>query len=677
VTVFSTLADGVRGMNTREQYIVLIADREQNVYSAVSNLLSSMGFKTVNATSGTEVMELFADLMPHLVLLGIDMPDFDALEFLKQTLARRNRYTVSTIIIAPASREQDAVWAVQNGAFDYIIKPFSMDVLQQKLLVAIQALREARENPLVTELISLHDITDKLTNTHDIEELLDFTFNFSVDMSRADSGSLQLVRRDSRELVIVRHSGIQHPSTKSSLDDDGEWPISKWVVKNGQSLLINAERQVPDLRFVLERTDVGSALCVPLKISDEVIGVINCNRHKNAEPFSMFELNILDMLAGQASIAINNAMLIASVQQKLDDLSLISTYSEQLMRLVDENDVIECLFSTVRRHFAINLIGFLIVQKRVHVFLYWSRQRISEKDIQDACAEAIAEYNRCSGASIVQKRVSFRQMMPSDEEAPQGSSPILFKHIVPIVGEAFDYGALYFGAQSDFSKPQERLSLLSSLVSQTRIALTNSKLYSDMKENYIRTIKALAIAVDAKDTYTHGHSENVMNIAEELSNELGLETRWIGCIRDAGLLHDIGKIGVPGYILNKTGTLTYEEFNGIMKTHSSLGANIVKDVPFLQNLYQLILYHHENYDGSGYPEGLKGEEIPMGARIIHVADAFEAMTSNRPYRQSLGKTEAIKRLTLGSGKQFDPKVIDAFMRLARRKGWIVDGNSSS
>jgi len=388
-------------------------------------------------------------------------------------------------------------------------------------------------------------------------------------------------------------------------------------------------------------------------------------------------LNILDMLAGQASIAINNAMLIASVQQKLDDLSLISTYSEQLMRLVDENDVIECLFSTVRRHFAINLIGFLIVQKRVHVFLYWSRQRISEKDIQDACAEAIAEYNRCSGASIVQKRVSFRQMMPSDEEAPQGSSPILFKHIVPIVGEAFDYGALYFGAQSDFSKPQERLSLLSSLVSQTRIALTNSKLYSDMKENYIRTIKALAIAVDAKDTYTHGHSENVMNIAEELSNELGLETRWIGCIRDAGLLHDIGKIGVPGYILNKTGTLTYEEFNGIMKTHSSLGANIVKDVPFLQNLYQLILYHHENYDGSGYPEGLKGEEIPMGARIIHVADAFEAMTSNRPYRQSLGKTEAIKRLTLGSGKQFDPKVIDAFMRLARRKGWIVDGNSSS
>jgi putative nucleotidyltransferase with HDIG domain len=271
----------------------------------------------------------------------------------------------------------------------------------------------------------------------------------------------------------------------------------------------------------------------------------------------------------------------------------------------------------------------------------------------------------------MQKRVSFRQMMPAEEDASSGTV-LAFRHIIPIVGETFDYGALYFGASSDFRKPQERLSLLSSLVSQTRIALTNSKLYSDMKENYIRTIKALAIAVDAKDTYTHGHSENVMNIAEELSNELGMETRWIGCIRDAGLLHDIGKIGVPGYILNKAGTLTYEEFNGIMKTHSSLGANIVKDVPFLHNLYKLILYHHENYDGTGYPEGLKGEQIPMGARIIHVADAFEAMTSNRPYRQSLGKDEAIKRLNQSSGRQFDPKVIQAFMRLARRKGWIAD-----
>jgi uncharacterized domain HDIG len=387
----------------------------------------------------------------------------------------------------------------------------------------------------------------------------------------------------------------------------------------------------------------------------------------------MLDLNLIDMLTAQASIAINNATLISSVKQKLDDLSLISTYSEQLMQLVDENDVLKCLFMTVQKYFPVDMIGILIVQKRNHVFSYWSRAKLTEEEIGRACSEVVGEYNRVALGNVTQKRISFHQLLPSPEPAAKLAAPLQFRHIVPIVGEAFDFGAIYFGAVSDFTRSQGRLTLLSSLVSQTRIALANSKLYNDMKENYIRTIKALAIAVDAKDTYTHGHSENVMNIAEELSHELELETRQVGNIRDAGLLHDIGKIGVPGYILNKAGTLTYEEFNGIMKTHSSLGANIVKDVPFLQNLYKLILYHHENFDGSGYPEGLRGDHIPIGARIIHVADAFEAMTSNRPYRDSLGKEEAIRRLNESSGKQFDPAIVEAFMRLARRKGWLNGG----
>jgi putative nucleotidyltransferase with HDIG domain len=664
-------------MNFREEYLILIADGEYDVRAHASQHLSALGFKTAIADSVPQTMKLIEELMPHLVILDINLPDISGPEFFPQMFTGRQGFSVPFIVTASASRLNDAASAVQNGAFDYIIKPFTMDILQRKVIAALQATRDARNDILMDDLISLHDITEKLATTHDREELLDVTFKFGLRVSKATSGSIQLVSRDVNELVIVRQSGIQSTAVKSSLENEREWPLSKWVVKNGRSLLINGDLLIPNILVTLDRKDVGSALCVPLKIEEEVIGVINCNRTPNAEPFSMLDLNILDLLAGQASIAINNGMLISSVQQKLDDLSLISTYSEQLMRLMDENDVIESLFSTVRNHFPVDIIGFLIVQKRNHIFSYWSRMHMSENTIRKACAEAIAEYNLVAGTAVMQKRVSFRQLMPADaDDVNQADeSALTFRHIVPIVGEAFEYGALYFGSHTDLNRPQERLSLLSSLVSQTRIALTNSKLYSDMKENYIRTIKALAIAVDAKDTYTHGHSENVMNIAEELSSELGLETQWIGSIRDAGLLHDIGKIGVPGYILNKPGTLTYEEFNGIMKTHSSLGANIVKDVPFLQNLYQLILYHHENFDGTGYPEGLKGDRIPMGARIIHVADAFEAMTSNRPYRLSLGKDEAIKRLIQSSGKQFDPKVIEAFLRLARRKGWLVDEDS--
>jgi GAF domain-containing protein len=242
-----------------------------------------------------------------------------------------------------------------------------IEIFQRKILGALQGANTDRENALTADLLSLHDSTEKLTNTQDQEELLDVTFKFSLEVTKAVSGSIQLVRRDENELVIVRQKGIQSITTKSSLGNEQEWPLSKWVVKNGRSLLINGNVLTPDIKIALDRTDVGSALCVPLKIADEVIGVINCNREKNFEPFSMLDLNVLDMLAGQASIAINNARLISSVKQKLDDLSLISTYSEQLMRLVDENDVIECLFSTVRKNFPVLLMGLLIIQKRNHV----------------------------------------------------------------------------------------------------------------------------------------------------------------------------------------------------------------------------------------------------------------------------------------------------------------------
>jgi putative nucleotidyltransferase with HDIG domain len=655
-------------MDTSEEYLILIVDDDHTLCNALSKFFSGSGFKTVLAFNGQQAVELFNELHPHLVILDIHMPVMDGIQFLNKT---RTNGTSTPVIVTTAHPDiNTAIEAIQSGAFDYIVKPFELDILQQKVNRALQTTKLVRENMLLSQLVSLHEITHKLTSTHEMEELLDVTFQYCLMVSKAETGSIQLVRKETNELAIVRKKGIQPTELSSPLDNPDQWPISKWVVKNGRSLLISDTDRLVDIHVELRREDIGSSLCVPLKVADDVIGVINLNRGRNKEQFSQVDLNIVNMLAAQASIAINNANLLASIRQKLDELSLISNYSEQLMGLLDEGDVIRCLFTTVQKNFAIDVIAFLIVQKRSHELLYWSRGVLSSQDINNICASVIVEYNRATHSRVQQKRVTFRQLMPTTEFAPDIIGPLSFTYVVPVVGEAFDYGAMFFGAMKDIQNRQEKLTLLSSIVSQTRIALTNSKLYNDMKENYIRTIKALAIAVDAKDTYTHGHSENVMNIAEEIAREMGVDSKKGGSIRDAGLLHDIGKIGIPGYILNKHGSLTYEEFNGIMKTHSSMGANIVKDVPFLSDLYRLILYHHENFDGTGYPEGLKAEAIPIGARVIRVADAFEAMTSNRPYRTSLGKREAVKRLEQGKGKMFDPSVVDAFLRVAKRKKWL-------
>ncbi|MBN1984110.1 MAG: response regulator [Chitinivibrionales bacterium] len=209
------------------------------------------------------------------------------------------------------------------------------------------------------------------------------------------------------------------------------------------------------------------------------------------------------------------------------------------------------------------------------------------------------------------------------------------------------------------------LEIINVLSSQASIAIENARLYQDLRDNYLKTISGFALAVEAKDKYTHGHSENVMKFTIVLAKQLGLSPKEMEQIKYAGLLHDIGKIGIDESILNKPGKLTYEEFEQI-KRHPDLGARILSNVPFFESLIPLIRHHHEYFNGAGYPDGLKGEDIPYGARILSVSDAFEAMTSDRPYRKAMPKEMALDILKNERGRQFDPGIVDAFIEVMKR-----------
>jgi|WetSurMetagenome_2_1015567.scaffolds.fasta_scaffold00077_48 response regulator RpfG family c-di-GMP phosphodiesterase len=208
------------------------------------------------------------------------------------------------------------------------------------------------------------------------------------------------------------------------------------------------------------------------------------------------------------------------------------------------------------------------------------------------------------------------------------------------------------------------LEIVNVLASQASISVENVRLYQNIHDNYLKTVRAFALAVEAKDRYTHGHSENVMKYTVVIGKRLGLSDAELENVKYAGLLHDIGKIGTSELILNKPGRLTPAEFDEIKK-HPTLGSNIIADVPFLRPLVPMVLHHHEFYDGSGYPSGISGEEIPFGARILSVADAYEAMTSDRPYRRSLSSQAALDILISGRGRQFDPKIVDVFREILR------------
>lgn len=183
------------------------------------------------------------------------------------------------------------------------------------------------------------------------------------------------------------------------------------------------------------------------------------------------------------------------------------------------------------------------------------------------------------------------------------------------------------------------------------------KLYIDMRKNYFDTMNVLVRAIEASDPYTSGHSLRVSVYSESIAKQMGLPQNKIDLIKSAALLHDIGKIGIDKSILNKTDKLDKEEFDTI-KTHPSIGATIISDLSYLANIADIIKHHHERNDGRGYPDGLTHDNIPLETSILTIADSFDAMTTNRPYRHSLSLETALSEIKINAGTQFNPDIVD-------------------
>ncbi|MFZ6016542.1 MAG: HD domain-containing phosphohydrolase [Nitrospirota bacterium] len=216
-----------------------------------------------------------------------------------------------------------------------------------------------------------------------------------------------------------------------------------------------------------------------------------------------------------------------------------------------------------------------------------------------------------------------------------------------------------------FTKSEEEL--VSILSGQASAAIENARLYERLERSYLSTMIALSNAVEARDLYTDIHMKDIAEYSVMIAKKLGLSDNDTENIRKAALLHDIGKISVPDHILMKPGKLSEKEMD-VIKRHPSSGAMIIEPIESLKQAREIIKYHQEHFDGSGYPEGLKGEEIPLGARIIAVADAFGAMTSDRPYRKAFSIDKAVEELKKGCGTQFDPHVVEVFISVLKEKG---------
>ena len=218
---------------------------------------------------------------------------------------------------------------------------------------------------------------------------------------------------------------------------------------------------------------------------------------------------------------------------------------------------------------------------------------------------------------------------------------------------------------ADFTK--EDLFLLTTLSNHAVVAIENAWLYGSVKDNYFSTIQSLVNALEASDKFTKGHSERVRHLSLELGRHIGLDFRELEVLEQASILHDIGKIGIESFILQKQGKLTPNEYS-MVKAHPLIGEEILGPIETLTEVRQIIIQHHERYDGKGYPYGLRGDELSLKAKILSVVDTFDAMMSDRPYRKAISIQKIKQEVIIHSGTQFDPYIVESFIELLDLKG---------
>lgn len=520
----------------------------------------------------------------------------------------------------------------------------------------------------------MQEVTRVSSGDFSLEEMLELFMDVVLRTSATEHGSILLLNEDGTELHFAAVRGPGSAKLKELTLKVGEG-IAGWVAKTGQAAL--SEDVSRDHRFtgsIAKQIKVKpeGIICVPLKGKRGMLGVVEVLHREGRPGFTADDLWSLEGLAAQMGIVVENARLFSTHGEEIRRLEALTSASSVVNSTLDLKQLLKLVMELAARTLRAEASAILLKDKESGDLLFdvaTGSAADSVKTIRVPKGQGIAGHVAESGQSLLVPDCS---KDPRFFKAADDKTHFVTRNIiaVPLVARGQTIGVVeVLNRLGGGTFTQEDLVLLQALAHQSAIAIQNAQLFLDLQESFVSTVRALAQAVDAKDSYTAGHSTRVTDYSVIIADELGLGPDDLRRVRLAGLLHDVGKIGIRDSVLGKAGPLDDEEF-AIMKSHPSVGAHILEPVNQLAEVVPGVLHHHERYDGRGYPHGLKGDEIPLMGRIIGVADAFDAMTSDRVYRPRLSDEVAIGELKKHSGTQFDSRMVKAFLA-AFDKGLIV------
>lgn len=449
-------------------------------------------------------------------------------------------------------------------------------------------------------------------------------------------------------------------------------PFLKSLLLKKQHLLIT-DPGTSDMVNPAFRKFLGdlTLLAVPMIVKNQVLGTIFVARTNTQPPFTEKGINLIKDMAANAALSVSHMRLYdetldtaISLANRVDIILALDEINKAISSSLSREKICETAIQGIERIIPCAMVVIIQEQKGEFVITasHWKDDTVvpeMQTGVRLSLYQSAAGNVLNKGKTVSIENLGALQKPGQLDRilAENGMATLL---AVPLVSRDTVKGVLLLGDLQPGGFAREETFVIEKIAAQISVALENARLYEDMKSLFISTVSSLANAIDAKSPWTKGHSERVMNIAAEIAQEMGLSELFVEQIKIAGLLHDIGKIGILEALLERPDKISDEEFPPMLQ-HPEKGVAILSPIEQLQDVLPAILHHHERYNGTGYPDGLKGEEIPLQARIVAVADAFDAMVSDRPYKKGYSVKKALKVLEKAAGCQFDPVVVECFL----------------
>ena len=525
---------------------------------------------------------------------------------------------------------------------------------------------ELRKNLRLTETeLAIYREIDSITLAKlDIKAMLERIMDMVVKTMDTDAGTLYRLD-DNGELVFEIVKGPVADKLRGEKMKVCEG-IAGWIARTGMPYVANEVANDP--LWKREYSDKAGytpqdILGVPLKTKKGVIGVIEVLNKREDEPFEKRDLNILNALAVRTSTILEKAKLFLELDRSVKQFTTLAEVGTLLNSTLDQNVVRKMAMEAITRLMNAEVGSLLLVDdenKELYFEVALGDKGERVKEIRLKIGEGIAGWVAEHGKPLLLQDV---RKDPRFYKSADQKTEFVTRDMVCVPVKVKDkvIGVLQAINRAEGVFTEDDVELFQLFSNQVAIALDNARLYEEIRETFFATAEALAEAIEKRDPYTGGHTKRVVNYCLVAAKYLNLTPEELEILKLSAILHDVGKIGVEDRILRKPGNLDDEEAK-IMKMHPLLGAEIMRHIRQLKDLIPGMLHHHERPDGKGYPEGLKGMDIPIVARIISAADTYDAMTTNRPYRKGLSRQTAIDEIKKEAGTQFDKEVAEAFVK---------------